>query len=503
MRSRSRRLSSSRSGALRQRALELRERLDALVRARESRAPTPASRGRWRTRSHVNLGSTDSRAGTSVDRRRGRRTSTDHNCDAFARSLLRASAQCADGRDSTTLDIARRRSACVRAFCSRVACARHARRCSTCRLATCTDARPIVILDLDRRLALGLPRAVRAAGHRGARPRGVRAEGLIPIFPSKTFPNHYTIVTGLYPDRHGIVSNNMIDPALAGTLHAQQPRRAAGHALVGRRAAVGDRRAAGADRRDDVLAGIGRRDRRRPADVLADVRHHDLPNDGAGRSAARRGCEQPEAARPTFLTLYFSDVDTAGHDVGPDAPATRQAAAQRRRSRSRGWSPASSALGLASTRQFRARQRSRHGGAVAASASSCSTTTSTSTTVDLIDSAPIVGLDPRAERQPTTVYAALKDKHPALEVYTREHPARSAIGCAIIRGLPAIIGIADDGWHPTTRERLKRERARSFPAAIMATIRSTARCTACSSPPARSSRAASSSRRSRTSTSTN
>src|SRR5688572_8855253 len=45
---------------------------------------------------------------------------------------------------------------------------------------------------------------------------GVRAEALIPIFPSKTFPNHYTLVTGLYPERHGIVSNSMIDPDLPG-----------------------------------------------------------------------------------------------------------------------------------------------------------------------------------------------------------------------------------------------------------------------------------------------
>src|SRR5262245_24876995 len=36
--------------------------------------------------------------------------------------------------------------------------------------------------------------------------RGVRAERLIPSFPSKTFPNHYTIITGLYPEHHGIVS---------------------------------------------------------------------------------------------------------------------------------------------------------------------------------------------------------------------------------------------------------------------------------------------------------
>src|SRR6202007_1733578 len=43
--------------------------------------------------------------------------------------------------------------------------------------------------------------------------RGVRAERLIPSFPSKTFPNHYTVVTGLYPGDHGIVANNMYDPA--------------------------------------------------------------------------------------------------------------------------------------------------------------------------------------------------------------------------------------------------------------------------------------------------
>ncbi len=42
------------------------------------------------------------------------------------------------------------------------------------------------------------------------------AEGLIPVFPSKTFPNHYSIVTGQYPTRHGILSNNIVDEALPG-----------------------------------------------------------------------------------------------------------------------------------------------------------------------------------------------------------------------------------------------------------------------------------------------
>lgn len=41
---------------------------------------------------------------------------------------------------------------------------------------------------------------------------GVRADSLIPVFPSVTAPNHYSIVTGLYPERHGIVGNVFYDP---------------------------------------------------------------------------------------------------------------------------------------------------------------------------------------------------------------------------------------------------------------------------------------------------
>src|SRR5260370_596741 len=41
---------------------------------------------------------------------------------------------------------------------------------------------------------------------------GIRARWMIPSFPSKTFPNHYTIATGLYPQNHGIVENNIYDP---------------------------------------------------------------------------------------------------------------------------------------------------------------------------------------------------------------------------------------------------------------------------------------------------
>ena len=43
---------------------------------------------------------------------------------------------------------------------------------------------------------------------------GVHAKSLIPVYPSKTFPNHYTLATGLYPDKHGIISNTFWDDEL-------------------------------------------------------------------------------------------------------------------------------------------------------------------------------------------------------------------------------------------------------------------------------------------------
>src|ERR1700732_2706578 len=44
--------------------------------------------------------------------------------------------------------------------------------------------------------------------------RGASApQGMIPAYPSVTFPNHYTIVTGLYPEHHGIIANSFYDPA--------------------------------------------------------------------------------------------------------------------------------------------------------------------------------------------------------------------------------------------------------------------------------------------------
>ena len=49
--------------------------------------------------------------------------------------------------------------------------------------------------------------------------RGVRAEGLISVYPTYTFPNHYAIVTGLRPETNGIISNDMYDPVWKAWFH--------------------------------------------------------------------------------------------------------------------------------------------------------------------------------------------------------------------------------------------------------------------------------------------
>ncbi len=53
-----------------------------------------------------------------------------------------------------------------------------------------------------------------AAGLKSFGENGVRAKYMIPSFPTVTFPNHYTLATGLYPDNHGLVHNSFYDDVL-------------------------------------------------------------------------------------------------------------------------------------------------------------------------------------------------------------------------------------------------------------------------------------------------
>ena len=150
--------------------------------------------------------------------------------------------------------------------------------------------------------------------------RGVRAERLVPPFPSLTFASHYSIATGLTPGRHGIVGNRFLDPA-SGRHYSLRDRAtvedgwwyggepvwvtaetqgmvSAAFYFVGTEADVGGVRPTHWRRFDVSVPGEVRVDQ-----VLAWL-------------------AEPAAVRPRFITLYLGLVDRAGHDHGPDAPAT-------------------------------------------------------------------------------------------------------------------------------------------------------------------------------------
>jgi predicted AlkP superfamily pyrophosphatase or phosphodiesterase len=278
---------------------------------------------------------------------------------------------------------------------------------------------------------------------------GVRSEGLIPIFPSKTFPNHYTVVTGLHAARHGLTSNTMVDPALPGRFtlsnrEVQQDTRWWG----------GEPLWVGVERQGRIAATMfwpGS-----DAEIAGDrptywrTYEHEFPN--VARVDQLLGwLDQPEAKRPTFLTLYFSDVDDAGHRFGPNGDETHQAVLDVDAVIERLISGVER-LGLASRTNYvivsdhGMAELSRERVIVLDEYIDLST-------VDLIDSAPIVGMSARPGVSVDSVYRALAGRHPAMQVYTRstlpaEHRLRDH------PRLPDVIGIVDMGWHPTTREAL-------------------------------------------------
>ena len=149
--------------------------------------------------------------------------------------------------------------------------------------------------------------------------RGVRADGLIPVHPSLTFPNHYTLVTGLRPARHGIVSNTMRRSGSARAVHAVEHRGHQQSRLVERRTHLAHGHPAGVEERDDVLAGLGCGDRRTLPHLLAPVRRRACRRRGAP-TRCWSGCACRRPSGRVCSTVYYSDLDTAGHDSGPDSP---------------------------------------------------------------------------------------------------------------------------------------------------------------------------------------
>jgi alkaline phosphatase D len=151
---------------------------------------------------------------------------------------------------------------------------------------------------------------------------GVKAGSLIPSFPTVTFPNHYTIATGLYPDHHGLVNNNFPAPELGlyyriGDRTAvenpafyggepvwntaeDQGVKSASFYWVGSEAPVGGMQPSYWKKFDESVPFGSRID------------------------TVIKWLSYPIEKRPGFVTLYFEEPDATAHSKGPVAPETGQ-----------------------------------------------------------------------------------------------------------------------------------------------------------------------------------
>lgn len=152
-----------------------------------------------------------------------------------------------------------------------------------------------------------------------------RLEALRPSFPTKTFPNHLSIVTGSYPQRHGIMANRFYAPDLdkhyalsdpkavlnpdfylvkpLWVLAEEQGMRTSAYFWPGSEAAI---------------AG-------KTPTFFQNYDHHQPHQDRI--NTVIKWYNLPEARRPHLTTMYFHDVDSAGHEYGQDSQELRQAIA--------------------------------------------------------------------------------------------------------------------------------------------------------------------------------
>ena len=159
---------------------------------------------------------------------------------------------------------------------------------------------------------------------RRAAARGVRARRMVPVFPSLTFPNHYSLVTGLYPERHGIVGNSFYDPARKQTYSLSD------------RASVtdgswyrGEPIWVTAETQGMVAAMFFWPGSEAPIRGVRPTywKEYDAAVSHADRvNGVLEWLRLPDDRRPHVLTLYFNDVDAASHRNRLDAPEIARAA---------------------------------------------------------------------------------------------------------------------------------------------------------------------------------
>jgi predicted AlkP superfamily pyrophosphatase or phosphodiesterase len=155
---------------------------------------------------------------------------------------------------------------------------------------------------------------------------GIRAESMRPVFPSLTFPNHYSIATGLYPSEHGIVHNHFPDEARDNWYHLWDRASVEDGGWYG-----GEPIWVTAEKNGLVSAAYYFVGTEAAIQGVPPSHWHSFDASVPGDDRVAKvidWLQWPEDRRPHVITLYFEHVDTAGHDFGRGSKQLAEAVAE-------------------------------------------------------------------------------------------------------------------------------------------------------------------------------
>lgn len=155
---------------------------------------------------------------------------------------------------------------------------------------------------------------------------GVRAERMIPVFPTLTFPNHYSIGTGLYPANHGLIGNSFPSKDRQRFYSSRNRETVQDGSWYG-----GEPVWVAAERNGLVSAAYFFVGTEAPVSGIPMTYWHAFDYDIRGVDRVDKVIEWLSMAddkRPHMITLYFEDVDVASHKYGPGSPQSIESIAR-------------------------------------------------------------------------------------------------------------------------------------------------------------------------------
>ena len=275
---------------------------------------------------------------------------------------------------------------------------------------------------------------------------GVKTKGLIPVFPTKTFPNHLSIVTGNYPKNHGIISNRMYDSEFdeiyyigEGSKPVLDPKWYEAEPIW----VTAEKQ----NKKAMTMFWPGSE-----AKIMGMYPSEYFVYDGSISHDSRieqilKWLQYEPKKRPDIITLYFSHVDSQGHKYGPQSDQTTLAIEEMDR-----------VIGkliydlneINILEQINIMITSDHGMASISEDSVIFIDDYINlSSVNIVDWSPVVSIFPN---DISNTYNELYNAHPNMKIYKKEDiPLRLKYNDH--KRIAPLIGIADEGWSISSKEK--------------------------------------------------